>query len=169
MNRLINLLFRRQGGFLLVEAILAVALTALIGLGASMAAAQVCTQTARNADYTTASRQAMNAIAWLGQDAQVAQEISGIDTFPEDDLVFSWTWWDNSEHSATYSLADGELRRTSSSGGEETVSVVAVYIDDDESLTFCSLDDGVLTISITAALNRASVTKSRDIVPRPSL
>ena len=160
---------RSQGGFLLVEAILGVALTALIGLGASVAAAQVCTQTSRNSDYTIASRQAMNAVTWLGQDAQVAQAISGIDTFPEDDLVFSWTWWDNTVHSATYSLSGGQLRRTYTSGETERVSVVAVSISSSASLTSCSLSGDVLTISVTAVLNKASVTKSRDVVPRPRL
>jgi len=152
-----------------MEVILSIALTALIGLGASIAAAQVCTQTASNSEYTAASRQAMNALSWLGQDAQMAQQVSGAEDFPEKDLVFTWTWWDNSVNRATYSLVNGQLKRTFSSGEINQEKIVASYISDDGSLTSCSLEDGILTVTVTAVINSNSVTKSREIVPRPGL
>ncbi len=76
-----------------------------------MASAQVLNQTSRNADYVTASRQAMNAIAWISRDAEMAQIVGGAGTFPTGDLVFTWTTWDDDIDRVVYSLSNGQLRR----------------------------------------------------------
>jgi prepilin-type N-terminal cleavage/methylation domain-containing protein len=164
-----------EKGFTLIEMILSLALTAFIGLGTSVAIAQVTRQTAENSNYTTASQQAMNAIHWIGQDVQMAQTINGTAGFPvSDDLVLSWTWWDNTVYTITYSLNDGVLRRVYDDGaGGGTNTVIADSVNDDPDLTYCVSDNNSYNISVTidigAGQHAARVTRTRDVAARPHL
>ena len=173
--RFLRLFWGDQRGFTILEMLVTVMLTALISLGASMASAQVLNQTARNTDYTTASRQAMNAIYWISQDAQMAQVTLGADVFPDaGDLVFSWTTWENEVDTVVYSMSGGELRRRYSVNGDEPVEIViAGYINPDPDLTGCVLDDGVLSLKVTASVGEGDkvvdVTRTRDTISRPNL
>jgi hypothetical protein len=173
--RRLRLLARGQGGFTVLEMVVSLVLTSLIGLGASMASAQVLQQTSHNSDFATASRQAMNAIYWISRDAQMAQVTAGADAFPEaGDLVFTWTTWDNEVGRAVYTLSDGELRRQYSvDGGDPAVTLVAEYINADPGLTSCVWAGGVLTLRITASVGGGSrvvnVTRTHDITSRPNL
>jgi prepilin-type N-terminal cleavage/methylation domain-containing protein len=165
---------RSQRGFTIVEMLVTLTLTALIGLGATMASAQVLQQTSRNADYVTASRQAMNAIAWISRDAEMAQEVGGMGTFPTADLVFVWTTWENDIDRVVYSLSNGQLRRSGTvNGGEPSETLVAEYINADPLLTGCVLSDNVLTLKVTASVGQGSqvrdVTLTHNTVPRPRL
>ena len=145
-----------EKGFTLIEMVVSLALTAFIGLGVSVSIAQITRQTSKNSDYTSASQQAMNAVHWIGQDIQMAQTVTGTSGFPEsDDLVMSWTWWDNTEYTITYSLVDGVLRRTYSNGTTSTNTVVASYVNDDPGLTFCTSDN-----ANNASTNRTIVSVS---------
>jgi prepilin-type N-terminal cleavage/methylation domain-containing protein len=163
-----------QRGFTLVEMILSLALTGFIGLGASVAIVQVTRQTAKNEDYTTASQQAMNAIHWIGEDIQMAQDVTGAGNFPDTgDLVLSWLWWDNTEYTITYSLSDGVLRRTYDDGTATHDTVIANYVSDDPGLTYCASDNNSFNISITIGLgsgqDAVQVTRTRDVAARPHL
>jgi len=155
--------------------LVSVTLTAMLSLGASMASAQVLNETARNTDYTTASRQAMNAIYWISQDAQMAQVTLGTDVFPDaGDLVFSWTTWENEVDTVVYSITGSELRRSYSvNGGEPVEIVVAGYINPDPGLTGCVMDDGRLSLKVTASVGEGdtvvNVTRTRDTISRPNL
>jgi len=162
-----------QRGFTLIELIAALAIAGLIGLGAAMVTAQVFNQSARNSDYTTASRHTMNAIYWISRDAQMSQTIApdGASGFP---LTLSWTQWDNSEHQVIYSIADDRLTRSYSvDGGEPSEILVAQHINSAAENTTCEFTDGVLTVEITATVGEGtrtlSVTKVREITPRPGL
>lgn len=163
-----------QRGFTLIEIIVVLAITGLIGAGAATATAQILTQGSRNSNYTIASRNTMNAIYWVGRDAQMAQIVtpSGGPGFP---LTLSWTEWDNSEHQVIYSLEGDKLRRSYSiDGGGPNQIVVAQYIDSvSENATACSFTGGVLTVKVTTTMGEGpralNVTKIREITPRPCL
>jgi prepilin-type N-terminal cleavage/methylation domain-containing protein len=164
---------KKQAGFTLVELIVALAITGIIGVGAAMANAQVLTQTARNNDYTTGGRQTLNAIHWIGRDTQMAQDIqtSGNSGFP---LTLSWTEWDNKLYQIIYSLENGKLKRSYSvDGGEPVEALVAEYISLNDEMTYCSSDNGVLYLQITACVgqepNSTNVTRVRKITSRPNL
>jgi prepilin-type N-terminal cleavage/methylation domain-containing protein len=163
-----------QAGFTLIEMIVAMVITGLIGFGASIATAQVLNQTTRNNDYTLASRNALNALYWISLDASMAQTIDGEEGFPQtEDLSLYWKGWDNTEYSANYTLEDGVLKRIYSENGQVTTTVIASNINYDASLTYCALDDGILTVTITGSVGEGdkvvSVTRVRQIIPRPSL
>ena len=163
-----------QAGFTLIEIIAAVAITGLIGFGASIATGQVLNQTTRNNDYTLASRNALNALYWISLDASMAQTVNGTEGFPQtEDLSLYWKGWDNTEYSANYTLEDGELKRIYSKNGQVTTTVIAPNINDDALMTHCALDDGILTVTLTSSVGEGdkviNVTKVRKIIPRPSL
>ena len=173
MKRFLSIL-AGQRGFTLIEMIVSLALTSLIGLGTSVAIAQVTRETERNSDYATATEQATNAIHWIGQDIQMAQDVSGTEGFPaSDNLVLSWTWWDNTEYTITYSLSDGVLQRTYTDGSTDHTTVVASYVNDDPELTYCSSENytyGVsVTIDIGTGADAVQVTRTRDVAARPHL
>jgi prepilin-type N-terminal cleavage/methylation domain-containing protein len=170
----ISALKKSQAGFTLIEFIAALAITGLISLGVAIACAQVLNQTARNNDYTTASRNAMNALYWINRDTLVAQSINGTDGFPQtEDLSLSWISWDNSQYSANYTLDNGILRRIYSDGTVVTTTEIARYINSSANMTFCDTENGTLTITITSSVGEGDkvvdVKKSREINSRPNL
>jgi len=164
---------RNQGGFALIEIIAALAIMALIGIGAATATAQVCTQSTKNNDYTTASRHTMNAIHWISHDTMMAQtvETNGASGFLP--LILNWVDWDNSTHQVTYTLQEnGDLKRSYSVDSEEPIeTLVAQYINSDTETTNCEFSGGILTIKLTAIADESAsnVTKTREITPRPRL
>jgi len=166
-------LLKRQRGFTLVEVAVSIALTGLIGLGAAVTIAQVSTTTARNTDYTTLSQQTMNAVHWVGQDIQMAQTITGADTFPSTPLQLCWKWWDNHVYSVNYTLEDGSLVRTYSDGSSQVRTLVAEYIVSDNGSTNCVSANGTVTLTITAGTgegtHEVNVTRVREICARPHL
>jgi prepilin-type N-terminal cleavage/methylation domain-containing protein len=169
----LGLFNRNQRGFTLIEMLTVVAITGLIAIGASIATAQVLHQSTRNSDYTTASRHTLNAINWISCDAQMAQTVQpdGASGFP---LTLSWVDWDNTLHQVIYTLEDSKIRRGYSIGGGEPRDIlIAEYIDPDAQMTNCEFDGGVLTLQVTATVGEgrqtSSVTKVREISPRPSL
>lgn len=166
---------KNQNGFTLLELTVSLAIIGFICLGATIANAQVINQTSRNDDYTTASRQALNAVHWISRDAQMSHSINGTAGFPlSENLTMSWTKWDNSEHEAIYYLQNNTLRRSYSvNGSVPEVTVIAEYINDDEDLTNCTSVNGILTIKITSTVGEndrvVNFTKEANIVSRPNI
>jgi type II secretory pathway component PulJ len=170
----IKLLRQNEAGLTLIEILVSLAITSLIGLGAAMSSAQVLNETSRNNDYTTASRSAMNAVHWISRDAQMAQVISGYAGFPlTSDLSLAWIDWNNCSHNATYSLEDGQLRRIYSVDGDITETLIAEYINSGADMTYCTSENGTLTLTITGSVGEGSrvvdVTRIREMTARPKL
>ena len=169
----LGLIHKNQRGFTLIELLIAIAITALITGGVTMAIFQTFTVSARNSSHMTAVRQVQNAGHWISQDAQMAQEvlIGGGAGFP---LTLTWTEWvDETVNKVIYSITvDDELKR---SYFEDSVliseMIVARYID--LANTSCQFTDGVLTVTITAAVGdfpqEQRETRVYEITPRPNI
>jgi len=170
-----RLFIRSQAGFTLLEILAALAISAFIGVAVTMANVQILNQTSENNNYTACSRNTLNALHWIGRDAQGAQIMEGMAGFPEaDDLVLSWTEWDNTHHQIVYSVVNGQLLRNySTDGGASSEMLVAEYINPSSALTNCTSDNGVLILTITASVGEGnsavSVTKVREITSRANL
>ena len=167
-------LIRSQKGFTLIEFIVAVAISGIIGLGASIASAQVLNQTATNNDYTLASRNTLNALHWISRDVSMAQDITGANGFPQtDNLCLSWMGWDNTAYTANYTLENGVLKRHYSQNDQTGITVIASYINPDVALTHCTADNTTLTFTVTCSVGEGDriidVTKVRIITSRPNL
>jgi len=174
MLRRTKLFHKNESGFTLIEIMVSLVITGFIGLGATMSSAQVLNETARNNDYTTASRNTMNAIYWIARDAQMAQSISGVPGFPQTaDLSLAWEDWNNSSHNATYSLENGRLMRSYNVGGQITETLIAEYINPGAGMTGCVSDNGTLTLTITSSVGEGSriidLTRVREMTARPNL
>ena len=174
MMRLIKLLNKKEAGFTLIEVMVSIVITGFIGLGATMGSAQVLNETTRNNDYTTASRNAMNAVYWISRDAQMAQVISGSVGFPQTSaLSLSWTDWNDSSYNATYSLANGRLTRSYNVDGQVTSTLIAEFINSSANMTGCVSVNGTLTLTITSSVGEGSkivdVTRVREMTARPQL
>jgi prepilin-type N-terminal cleavage/methylation domain-containing protein len=164
---------RSQAGFTLLELLISLAITAFIGVGVGAAVSQLITQAPRNVEYSSAGSYASNAIFWISNDAQMAQtvQIGGVGGFP---LTIRWTEWDNSEHQVVYTLANNEIKRSYTvDGGAPVETLIAPSINSNAALTRCEYSNGVMTLKITATMGAGakavSVTRWRDITPRPGL
>lgn len=174
MLRILKLLHKNRAGFTLIDTIVAIAITGIIAIGASVSIAQVLNQTTRNNDYTTASRNAMNALHWMSRDALVAQTISGTDGFPlTQALSMKWTGWDNTSYTANYTVTGGQLRRIYSDGTSVTTTVIAEHINPASGMTGCVSENGTITITITSSVGAGAkvidITRVREIASRPNL
>jgi prepilin-type N-terminal cleavage/methylation domain-containing protein len=166
------LLHKNEAGFSLIEIMVSIVITGFIGLGATISSLQVLTETSRNEDYTTASRNTMNAVFWISRDAQMAQTISGVAGFPEtSSLSLTWEDWNNSSHNATYSVQNGRLFRSYDVDGNINQSLIAEFINTSPDSTNCTSVNGTLILTITSSVGEGSrvvnVTRVREMTARP--
>ena len=171
----LGLINKKQRGFTLIELLIAIAITSVITGGITTAIFQTFTVNARTSSHMTAVRQVQNAGHWISQDAQMAQEVlpSGATGF--NPLTLTWTEWvDSTENVVTYSITvDDELKRShSEDGGAPIEMIVARYID--LTNTSCLVTaDGVLVVTITAAVGdypeTVSETRVYEVTPRPNI
>ena len=166
-------MLENQNGFSLLEMIAVLAITGFLSVGVTAATVQVVNQGAYNSDYNTATRHMLNAIHWISRDAQMAQtlEPNGPSGFP---LNLSWVEWDNTNHQVIYGEAGDKLYRSYSvDGGATSEIMIAQYINWVSDNTTCEVNGDILTVKVTATmgtgLNAVSVTREREITPRPGL
>jgi prepilin-type N-terminal cleavage/methylation domain-containing protein len=167
-------IIKRQAGFTLVELLVAIAITGVIGLGASVSIGQLINQTSQNRDYALATRYVTNAIYWISHDTIMAQKMEGYSGFPlTDDLTLKWTTWDAATYSVNYTLENGTLKRTCSDGVNVSTIVIADYINPAADKTYCSSNNGTLILSITSSVGKGdhivNVTQKKEIDSRPRL
>ena len=160
---------KNQRGFTLIELLVAIAISGLITSGLTLTIFQVFGGNARNSSEMTVIRQVQNAGHWVSRDTLMAQvvEPGASSGCP---LILTWTDWEGAIHLVEYTITDGKIRRSHYVDGVPSAeTLVAQYID--SSQTLCQFSDGMLTLTVTAAIGGykpASETRTYEITPRPS-
>ena len=179
-NRRFRFTHKDQGGFTLIELIVAIAIAALITAGITAAIMQVLTINTRASNHMVAVRQVQQAGKEVSKDTLQAQSVNATGSwgFP---LILTWTeWGTNNTHTVDYTLEERpggvvRLQRGHSvNGGNSTVTTVAEYIDGNidpattKAKTRCEWDaaDRVLVFTVTATLGTESETRIYDIDQR---
>ncbi len=158
-----------QKGFTLLEVVAAFAITGLIGASITMAVYHTINVNSRSVNHVIAVTQVEKVAYAINRDVLMAQTIQpgGISGFP---LDLSWVEWDNTTHQVSYTLGNGELRRSHSvNGGAQNLTVVAEYISADADETNCQYANGVFTFTATASLAGpyiATETRMAQVIPR---
>jgi prepilin-type N-terminal cleavage/methylation domain-containing protein len=165
---------RSQKGLTLIELLLVLGLTGIIGAVATMSIGQVFTSAAISNDQNTAINQVRNAGHWISRDVQMAQTVtpdSGDSGFP---LILKWTDYGGDEHRVVYALVGSELNREHYTNYDpvtnpdpDATTFVAQFIDLSPAKTHCDFTDGVFTVTITAEVNGKSETRTFQVMPRP--
>lgn len=124
MNRISNTFRQKEGGFLLVEVMIAVIIACIVAIGASVMIIQLLNVKATNANTTTTTKNIESAAHWLVRDVQMSEiavapsetdgqpdVISGIGSTETEWLWLEWTW-DDGLHRVEYEIVDGKLYRS---------------------------------------------------------
>ena len=165
---------KNQKGFTLLEMMLALLIGAIIAGGITATIFQVVIGSARTNNHMIAVRQVQSAGYWVSHDAQMAQSV---DPAPPDGfLILSWTDWDLTVNTVTYTITieGGELKRklerqpTVGPVTSETTTVARFIVLEE---TKCEFTGGTLIFTVTATVvpSSQSQTETRiyKIVPRP--
>lgn len=162
-----------QGGFTIIELLVALAITGLITGGATMAIFQVFAGNARTSNHMTAVRQVQNAGYWISHDTQMAQSVDTDNLTPPEILKLTWTDWESGDvHQVIYTLlVDNKLQREHYTNlNLDATTIVAQYIVPDQTSCIWDDDEGKLTLTVTATVSGwkpASETRIYEVIRRP--
>lgn len=169
----LGLINKGQKGLTMLELLMAFAVTGIISSGVTATLYQMVTGSARTNNHMAAVKQVQHAGYWVSRDAQVAQDVDDNPAGGEF-LILSWTDWNDTEHTITYTLEGTELRRDD---GVQQITV-AQFIDIAPANTSCDFADtngdgnaDTLILRVTAVVGSGpqgqSETREYRIVPRP--
>jgi hypothetical protein len=163
--------FKGQSGTALVEVLMSVAITGVLGAGTVMSISSIYDQNTLQTIHLSAVMQSENAVVWLSRDARMAQTIdpTGETGFP---LSLSWADWEGDSHQVTYAITGSELVRTHLYGGESCQTVIATSIVIGN-LTNCQYAGGVLNYKFTTRVSMdqfaATETRTGEVKPRAAM
>jgi len=173
---------RNQRGFTLVELLIAIAISVVIGSAVGGAAYQVFNINAASTNHQIVINQVQNAVNSLSRDAEQAQYIvpknSSDIPLPlgtefklvenADQLTLNWTDWDNTRTEIIYTVVNGILQRTLKvNGGQTSQTNVANNIS--VASGSWNLSTKVLDVTIESRITApkpAAETRTFQIMPR---
>jgi len=160
-----------EKGFTLIEIIVSVAVTAILGVGISMTVAQVYNSSQRSNDWSAVIQQAQNVGYWIRQDALMAQSVNATDNVGTTDVEFAtlnWKDWESGEtHNIRYILLDSanslkKVQRkelTWDNNGAE-IGNKTTFVADNINTANLSQQNGVWRLSIEAVSGEQSSAKT---------
>lgn len=170
----LGLVNKKQGGFTLIELMLAIALSGIITGAITATIFQLVDGSARTNNHMIAVRQAQEAGFFVSRDAQMIQEEPVIERNVDDELesiTLTWTDWGGTVNVVIYTFeGTGEVRELWRDDGDGKV-IIAQFINPDLDKTDCNFEDGRLTFMVTttvgAGSQEQSETRTYEVVPRP--
>ncbi len=180
-----------EKGFTLIELIIAVALTGIIGAAATVSIHQVIATTALSNNQNTAINQVLHAGYWITRDALMAQSIESGNLTAPTVLVLDWVgleWEEESSGNKCHNVYHVEYRHDGTklersqkittykhdTSGQlvetvenESTNSVAAHI---ASITIAApaQSDGKLVITIKARCHEVEEERTYEIKPRPT-
>jgi prepilin-type N-terminal cleavage/methylation domain-containing protein len=124
----------KQTGMTLIEALIALAIGAVILSALGAAIYTILNTTGRGNDEITTIRDIQSASYWISNDAQMAGEVTLIDGDPSGNMTLHWNDSTGSPHTSSYSLSGTELLRNYDSNQTTvawSVSSVEFSVTDD--------------------------------------
>lgn len=173
---------RDENGFTLLELAVAVSMSAMIALTATIFTFHALRTSARSDERLTAIANVQNAGYWISRDAGMADEVIADNLTSPVFLILKWTDWgyddDNVYYSAIYSIENvsggiGQLKRElqNSDGVEQHLNLASnIYYDpaDAANTTTVSDDGSVLNLRVASRFGSANETRNYQIHPRPN-
>lgn len=160
-------------GFTLIEIIISIAISAILGLGAAAVLTQMFSENRRATTSMENTQQVENVGYWLTRDALIAQIIEpGVsEGFP---LRLKWQNWEFGaggiivNNQIEYSISGENLMRTKSINGvTQTQTRVASNIDVTATSCTYSEIDHLITLDVTAREGTATKSYTYQVRPRP--
>lgn len=160
---------KKQKGYGLIEMVVGLALAGILTTGVTTFAVQTITEGARTNNRMQAMMQVENAGYWVSRDVQMAGNLTlGQDAGLPLQLV--WKDIDQNEFQVTFTLTEGQLKRSLTKNGEEPVqTLIAQSINPAPSLTNLSYTGGLLTFNVTSTFRNSDVSRSYQIKKRLDL
>ena len=169
---------KEQSGFVLIEMLMAIAISALILVGIVDITVQTVIVNASDTNQMRAIKQVENAIHWIERDAQMAStkwispKDSTVTDFP---LYLQWTGFeDNYTHKITYMLDNGALLREEIIEDiDDVISETETFICDNiiEAESNYAFNGEILEVNLKATVGSfRTATESRTlyVIPRVS-
>lgn len=142
---------RRQGGFTLVEILIALGIAALITSALGTAIFQILDRTAKGGETVRALNDIQNAGQWLYLDGERAETTDLIENDPPvSSMVLNWVT-DGVSHTATYTISGTELERDHNG----VVTTVARYVSNVD----FSISNRLITVNMTSTPGSTGVSK----------
>jgi prepilin-type N-terminal cleavage/methylation domain-containing protein len=154
---------KQQMGFTLIEMLIAILISGIVGVGAVTAVYQIADSSRDSNNHLVATKQVENAVYNISVDAAMNQEKIGTGS-ALNFIIFKWTTWEDGTYTVVYYSidGDGQLTRTQevyfskqtylNGNAPDTTetTLIANYVDPSSSNTYCGeLSAGVLTFQIT--------------------
>jgi prepilin-type N-terminal cleavage/methylation domain-containing protein len=173
ISRRLRLKNRNQGGFTLLELLVALAIDGVLICVIAAIIFQVSSVSSSSSGHMSAVKQVENAAQWISRDALMAQSVDTQGASGFQPLTLTWVDWDNTKYQVTYTIVNGELLRDYSvNDGQPSQTMISQNINPDSEMTNCQFANGVLNIKICASVQRGSKvaieTRKYQVVPRPT-
>ena len=173
MKKLLSRFKSNQKGFTLIEILISIAISAVLGFGAAAVLSQMFGENRRATTSMENTQQVESVGYWLTRDALIAQTIEpGASAgFP---LRLKWQNWDFDingnivNNQVEYSISGENMMRTKSVNGiTESQSRVASNIDVTGTSCIYSATDHLITLDVTAREGTATKSYTYQVKPRP--
>ena len=142
---------RKQGGFTLVEILIALGIAAMITTALGTAIFQILDRTAKGGETVRALNDIQNAGQWLYLDGERAETTDLIENDPPvSSMVLNWVT-DGVSHTARYTISGTELERDHNG----VVTTVARYVSNVD----FSISNRLITVNMTSTPGSTGASK----------